>query len=172
MGDLVPVLLNEAGPMEETQPESSSREADFQDILNQATEETADRARVRAKAPPVAQITRNRSVVGALALAVPVLAIVLTVNVFEVSFVDLIMPAPSPAVALREAQDALAVMVKGIESYREDYDELPEHLAEVAPPYPGQWSYSRKAAGHYLVVLEMHGQVVTFDSVQNKQLIK
>jgi hypothetical protein len=157
--------------MEESQPESRSRAADLEDILNQASEETAHRARVRAEAPPVAQVTRSRGVAGALAFAVPLLAIFLAVNVFDVSVVDLMMPAPSPAVALRETQDALEEMVKGIESYRQDYEELPEHLTEVAPPFPGQWTYSRKAGGHYQVVLEMHGQVITYDSAQNKQLI-
>jgi hypothetical protein len=156
--------------MSDSKPESSSREADFQDILERASEETTHRAQVRAaNASAVPAVSRKRAVAGALAVAVPVLAIVLTVNLFGVSLVEMMTPAPSPAAGLRQAQDALDGMVKDIEGFREDYEELPERLAEVASPFPGQWTYSTTPGGHYLVVLKMHGQVVTFDSAKSNQ---
>ena len=159
--------------MADSNPESSSREADFQDILEQASEETAHRAQVRASnASAVPAVSRKRAVAGALVVAVPVLAIVITVNLFGVSVVDMMTPAPSPAAGLRQAQDAVDGMVKDIEGFREDYEELPERLAEVAAPFHGQWTYSTTPGGHYLVVLKMHGQVVTFDSAKNKQVIR
>jgi hypothetical protein len=151
-------------------PESSSRQADFQNILKQASEETAHRARVRASAPPVARVTRARVVTVALIIAVPVLAAFMAVNVFEVSLVDLITPAPAPAVALSQTRAALDAMVQEIEGYRTDYAELPERLVEVAPPSKGNWTYSRKPGGQYQVILEMYGQVVTYDSAQSKQV--
>jgi hypothetical protein len=151
-------------------PDSSSRQTDFQDILNQAREETAHLAQVRAAAPPVSVVTRARLVGCALAVAVPVLATFLAVNVFDVSVMDLITPAPAPAIALSQTQAALEAMVKEIEGYRKDYAELPERLVEVAAPSKGNWTYSRKPGGQYQVVLEMYGQVVSFDSAHSKQV--
>jgi hypothetical protein len=163
--------IDQGPELPEHAPESKSRQADFQDILNQASEETARRAQARAAAPPVSLVTRARLVGCALAIAVPVLATFLAVNVFDVSVTDLITPAPAPAIALGQTQAALDAMVKEIEAYRKDYEELPEHLVEVAAPSKGNWTYSRNPSGQYQVVLEMYGQVVTFDSTQSKQVI-
>lgn len=155
--------------MAEHKTDSSSNQADFQDIFDQASEEKAHHARVRANsAPSEAWLTRQRAVVGALVLAVPLLATLLAVNVFGVSLVDLMTPTPSPAVARSLTQEALDAMVKDIEGFREDYSELPERLAEVAAPSRGQWTYTRRPGGHYQVVLAMYGEVLTFDSGQAK----
>src|SRR6185295_5064919 len=164
------VAIDLKHPMADTEPDSSSRQADFQDILNQASNEAADSARVRADvASRVPQVTRKRTVTGALAVAVPVLALLVAINVFDVPILDLLTPTPSPAVARRQSQEALDAMVKEIEGFREDYEELPERLAEVALPSQGTWTYSRTPGGHYQVALELHGQVVTFDSAEGKK---
>jgi len=156
--------------MEEKKLDSSSRQSDFQDI-EKATEE-APSAQVRADAAtPAAWMTGKRAVAGVLATAFPVLAILLAVNVFGLSPVELIKPSPSPAIARRQTHEALAAMVEKIEEFREDHDELPGSLAEVAGPSPGTWTYSRMPDGRYRVVLEMHGEVVTFDSAQSKKVL-
>ena len=65
-----------------------------------------------------------------------------------------------------QVQDVLNALVKDIESFRQDYAELPNSLVEIgAPPY-GDWTYTKESADHYRVVLRLYGQVVTFDSLQ------
>ena len=160
--------------MPEHEPGPSPRQSDFEDILNQATNEAAHHARVRAESEQIQaapRVTRKRAVAGALVVAVPVLALLLAVNVFDVSLVDLMTPTPSPDVARRQTQEALDAMVQEIEGFRKDYAELPERLAEVAAPSQGQWTYARRPGGQYQVVLEMYGQVATFDSAKGKQVI-
>jgi hypothetical protein len=157
--------------MAEKKRESTSRQGDFKDILDQASKETVHRDQVRAAIPTtVPGVTRKRSVAGAFAVAIPVLAILLAVNVFNVSLMELITPAPSPEVARRQAQEALDSVVKGIETFRKDYEELPERLIEVASPEQGQWTYTRKSGGHYQVRLALHGQVLNFDSAQSAKV--
>jgi hypothetical protein len=157
--------------MSESKPEPSSRQADFQDIFDQASEEKALHAQMVADSViPASRVTRKHVVAGSLAIAIPLLAILLAVNVFGVSFADLMTPTPSPDVARRQTQEALDDMVTGIEGYRTDYAELPERLIEVAAPARGQWTYTKTPNGHYRVDLEMYGQSVTYDSAKTRQV--
>jgi hypothetical protein len=154
---------NKAGP--------GSRQADFQDIFDQAIEEKAHHAQMVADSVmPGSRVTRKHVVAGSLVVAIPLLAALLAVNVFGISFVDLITPAPSPDVARRQAQAALDDVVKGIEGFREDYAALPERLVEVAAPSRGEWTYTRTPNGHYRVVVEMYGHSVSYDSAHSKQV--
>jgi hypothetical protein len=155
--------------MTENKPKSSSRQADFQDIFDQAIEEKAHHAQMVADSViPGSSVTRKHVVAGSLAVAIPLLATLLAVNVFGISLVDLMTPAPSPDVARRQAQAALDDVVKGIEGYRQDYAELPERLVEVAAPSRGEWTYTRTPNGHYRVVVEMYGHSVSYDSAHSK----
>ena len=132
--------------MPENKPESSSRQTEFQDLLDQATEETVHHARVRAEsAAAVPKVTKERTVAGALALAVPVLALLVTVNVFGVSLVDLITPTPSPSVARRLTQEALDDMVKEIEGFREDLPGIARKSGRSGPTLAGALDVFEKA---------------------------
>jgi hypothetical protein len=160
--------------MSEDTPDSRSRPGGAEEIIGKATDEARlaqDRARAVAAAASAAAATKRRVVAGALAVAVLVLAAVLSVNLLDVSLAELFTADPPPEVARRQTQDALEAMVEGIEGFREDYAELPESLAEVASSSPGTWTYSRTPGGGYRVVLERHGQIATFDSAQSPKVV-
>jgi hypothetical protein len=78
-----------------------------------------------------ARLTRERACLIGLGISAPILAIVLVTKVFGVSLIDMITPAPTPEVARHQAQETLQAVVREIESFREDYSELPDVLAEV-----------------------------------------
>jgi hypothetical protein len=137
----------------------------FKDIFEQATDQTAQLARERAAAPmAAAPISRQRASLGGLVVAAPLFALLLLVNVWDISPIDLITPNPPPEVARQLAQGVLDDVVRGIEAFRHDYATLPKELVEVGVPARGSWTYSLKPGGRYQVTGTMSGQVVTFDS--------
>ena len=142
------------------------------DLIGLASRETIDRDQVRAAVaalPPArARFTRERVCLIGLGLSAPMLLVVLVTNVFGISLIDLITPAPPPAIARQQAEETLDAVVKEIESFHHDYAELPDFLAEVGVPPRGVWAYLKKPGGRYQVVGRMHGQVVTFDSPPRK----
>jgi hypothetical protein len=148
-----------------TVPERAQQRDPFKDIFEQATDQAAQLARERAAAPmAAAPISRQRASLGGLIVAAPLFALLLVVNVWGLSLVDLITPRPTPDVARQQAQALLDEVVQGIESYRHDYATLPKELVEVGVPERGSWTYSLKPGGRYQVVGTLYGQVVSFDS--------
>jgi len=144
----------------------------LKDLISLASHETIQREEARAAIPPpTVRFTRERACLVGLWISVPVLVIVLAVNVLGQSLVDLITPAPTPEVARQQAQETLQAVVLEIESFREDYSELPDVLAEVGIPHRGAWTYLKQPGGRYQVVGEMYGQVVTFDSSSRKSVL-
>ena len=137
------------------------------DLIGLASRETIERQHARAAVaalPPAVRFTRERVCVVGLGLSSPILLIVLATNVLGISLMDLITPAPAPALARQEAQETLDSVVREIESFHHDYSELPSVLAEVGVPSRGTWAYLKKADERYQVVGQMYGQIVTFDS--------
>ena len=141
----------------------------FKDLIEQASDEREQAARVRAaiKAPTV-PLSRKRACLAGLAVSAPILAILLVTNVWGISIVDLITPAPAPDIVRQQAHILLDDVVQGIEAFREDYEALPDGLVDVGVPSRGTWTYSKKPGGQYRVVGELSGQVVTFDSGSGK----
>jgi hypothetical protein len=154
-----------AAPREQTQDA-------LDDLVGLASRETIDRdharAAVAALPPARARFTRERVCLIGLGLSAPILLVVLATNVFGISLVDLVTPAPPPAIAREQAQETLDAVVKEIESFHHDYSKLPDVLAEVGVPARGVWAYSKKPGGRYQVVGQMYGQIVTFDSPPGK----
>lgn len=147
-------------------PQEMQNEA--QQLFSEATENILDQQKVRAA---VAQresagpaLNRQRASLVGLVVAVPVLAVILVGRFTGWSLTSLIEPGPSAPAARREAQDSLDTLVNEIEAFREDYEELPEALAEVAIPARGTWTYARIGDGHFTVRGTLFGQSVNFDS--------
>ena len=142
------------------------------DLISLASRETIERGKARAAIaglPPArARFTRERACLVGLGLSAPILLIVLVTNVLGISLMDLITPAPPPAIARQQAQETLEAVVKEIESFHHDYAELPTVLAEVGVPSRGTWAYLKKAGERYQLVGQMYGQIVTFDSPPRK----
>jgi hypothetical protein len=137
----------------------------FKDIFEQATDQAAQLARERAAAPmAAAPISRQRASLGGLVVAVPLFALLLVVNVWDIALIDLITPRPPSEVAREQAQVLLDGVVQGIESFRHDRATLPQALVEVGVPERGSWTYSLKPGGRYQVVGTIYGQAVTFNS--------
>ena len=101
---------------------------------------------------------------GRAVVTAPLFALLLLVNVWDMSLVDLITPRPTPEVSRQQVQVLLDGVVQGIESFRHDYARLPKELVEVGVPARGTWTYSPKPGGRYQVVGAMNGQAITFDS--------
>jgi hypothetical protein len=137
----------------------------FKDIFEQATDQAAALARDRAAAPEaVAPISRQRACLAGLVVTAPLFALLLLVNVWDLSLADLITPRPTPEVARQQVQILLDGVVRGIDSFRHDYARLPKELVEVGVPARGTWTYSPQPGGRYQVVGTMYGQVLTFNS--------
>jgi hypothetical protein len=134
-------------------------------LIDAAVEDDARTRRRRAdaegtaskpKSPPAALI--------ALLVALPVLGILYATNIKGLSLADLFTPAPTPAVARQQAEQAVHLVVREIESFKKDYSELPYSLTEVGTPVDGDWSYTKTPGNQYQIALRFYGQVVTFDS--------
>ena len=137
----------------------------FKDLFEQATDQDKELARARAAMPNSnAPISRERACLGGLILTAPLLALLILVNVWAISPIDLITPNPPPDVARQLAKGVLDGVVQGIESFRHDYETLPKELVEVGVPQRGSWTYSLEPGGRYHVSGTMYGQVVRFDS--------
>jgi hypothetical protein len=122
------------------------------------------RAAVEASLPTPGQ-RRQRAVLAALLVTLPVLAFSFMVNVMGIPVRSLFAQDPPPALARRQAEDTLQQAVQEIESYKRDFDELPTTLAQVGVHAKGDWSY-QFSRGQYRLMLRMHNQTVEFDSSQ------
>jgi hypothetical protein len=141
------------------------------ELAEEVREETAEREKLRAERAVVqgkpSQV-RQRATLIALVVSVPVLAILLVANLEGGSLMTLLTPAPSPDVARQQGQQALGLVVRNIEGFREDHKKLPDNLMMVGIPPHGEWTYTKLAGGHYQVALRESGQVLRFDSHQAK----
>jgi hypothetical protein len=140
-------------------------------LAAQVSEEVAHRAKVTAghverQAKVDAWLSKERAVLIALIVALPIFGILLVTLIQGRSLAELLTPAPSPAIALQQAQENVDAVVKRIESFRKDFSKLPDTLAVVGVPASGNWTYTTSSGDHYQVVLKLYGQVVTFDSRQ------
>lgn len=145
--------------------EQTAAKDPFKDIFEQATDQAVQLERERKAVPQAtASISRERACLVGLVLTAPLFALLLLVNVWDMSPVELITPRPAPAVARQQVQVLLDGVVQGIESFRHDYASLPKALVEVGVPARGSWTYSPKPGGRYQVVGTMYGQIVIFDS--------
>jgi len=111
-------------------------------------------------------LSKERVVLVAFIIALPVLGVLVWTNITGQTLIDLVTPDPPPEVAQQRAQEALDSVVEQIGAYRQDYSELPDSLAEVGIP-PGDWTYAKGSNGNYRVRLSIHGRVVTYDSLQS-----
>jgi hypothetical protein len=149
--------------MNEGQPTGAQQSAN--EIFAAATVEKVERQRVSAEtAKQQAPIKRERVVLVSLAIAAPIFLTVLAVNVFGVSPASLFDTPPSPAAARVQAQRTLDALVADIESYRKDYKQLPQSLAELGPRPKGNWTYT-VSGSVYRVQGTLYGQSVSFDGV-------
>jgi hypothetical protein len=158
---------------EHLQTDAKSLADQVKELAGEVTEERAQRAKTRAEhaereATIDAWLSRERAVVAALIVALPVLVTLLVMTVEGESLVELLTPGPSPALSLVQAQGALDSVIARIEGFRSDYSKLPRNLAEVGVPPHGEWTYTKTSGNHYRVVLRMYGQVLTFESSQLK----
>ena len=125
---------------------------------------SAERRKQTAKVD--AWLSKDRMVLIAFLLALPLLALVVTVNVMDKSLAELFTSKPGPQVSQQLAQESLDAMVKRIDSFHDDYDALPTNLAEVGLPPQGDWTWAPRGAGQYSVTVKMFGQSLTFDTRQ------
>lgn len=108
--------------------------------------------------------TRQRKAQVGLAIAASVLIAFHAVS-FGAPFVaSLFEDKPPAAVARQEAQAMLSALVGEIESFRHDYNELPETLVEIGVPSRGRWTYAVLGEDRYTLRGSLYGQGVTFDS--------
>ena len=131
-------------------------------LFDSANAEQRKMVTERVPVPPA--VTRQRAVQVALAVAVPILIAVLLATFAWQPLMSFFEPAPSPAMAHEQAQAMLDELVVEIDSFRRDYEELPETLVEVGVPPRGQWSYAALSNGKYRVEGTLYGQSVSFDS--------
>ena len=144
----------------------------FEELTSQATDEMIQRSKKRltdaaaaAKAPVM---SRSRMSLIALCVSAPVLAGLLTIAFFGDSLAEAFSAPASPQVVRAQAQTDLDLAVRGIESFRADFSTLPQTLAQIGVPGHGDWTYTKREGGQYQVVRALHGQVVTFNSGQQK----
>ena len=138
------------------------------ELANAAVADAAHRRKVSADraqqmAAVDAWLSRKRIVLIALLMAIPTLALIIAVNVMNVSLVDLFAPAPAPQ-TLQSAQQALDTVVQRVDSFHNDYNELPRNLVEVGVPAPGKWTWAPRSNGQYQVTVTMFSQTLTFDT--------
>jgi hypothetical protein len=116
------------------------------------------------RAASTGQRKRERAARLALVVTLPALAIVLALHFGGPTLAALLTPRPSPEVARQQAEQTLQSLVADIEAFREDYEELPESLAEVGIPARGDWQYTRTDGGSFTLDGTLDGERVSFDS--------
>jgi hypothetical protein len=131
-------------------------------------------AALRPPPPPTAgaraQLRRRVTLIG-LALGVPILTLQLIQNFSEGGVRGLVSTLSTETTLRHRLLETMSGVVTEIETFREDYDELPENLAEVAAPFEGQWRYELVERGRYRIALSRWGQSVTFDSADDPEVI-
>jgi hypothetical protein len=148
------------------EPRNTREEA--QRLITEAMGEIEDRKRVRAQIEESASpaLTRDRAAGIGLTVAVPVLIAIVGINFAGDTLRSWFEPRPSSSAVREEAQKSLDSIVRDIEAFREDYNELPESLVEAGMPSRGQWKYQVLDQRHYRIEGRLHGQVVSFDSTR------
>jgi hypothetical protein len=137
-------------------------------IQDRAARQKASAERAEHSAVVDSWFSRQRAVLVALIVCLPVLGLLVSMNLTGQSLDELLLPDPPPALALQRAQDALDAVVRQVRVYREDYSQLPDDLAEVGVP-KGDWTYEKELTGRYHIQLKLYGQIVAFDSVDSKR---
>jgi len=142
------------------------------DLINLASRDTIQRHEARAVEaalpPPRAKFSRERVCFVSLLMTAPMLALLIATNVMGFSLVDMVTPAPTPEIARQLIQETMQDVVREIESFRQDYSELPDLLSEVGVPSRGTWTYEKKPGGQYIVTGEMYGEVVRYGAPAKK----
>jgi hypothetical protein len=137
-------------------------------IHDRAARQKAIEGRAEHSALVSSWFSRQRVVLVALIVCLPILGLLVSMNLTGQSLDELLMPDPPPALALQQAQEALDAVVRQVRVYREDYSQLPDDLAEVGAP-KGDWTYDKEfLTGRYRIHLKLYGQTVAFDSAESK----
>jgi hypothetical protein len=136
------------------------------DMIRRSKKRLLDRA-AASKAPA---LSRQRITLIALCASLPVLAVLVSVTFFGDSLAETLSPPLSPQIVREQAQGDLDAAVKDIEAFRADFSTLPQTLTQIGVPTRGDWTYTKGSDGHYQVVRALHGQVLTFNSVQKKMV--
>jgi hypothetical protein len=164
-------VLPQPGVSEITRRHPGSQQS-ANEIFVLAAEEKVERRRVSVEnAKKQAPIKRERIVFVSLAIALPILIAVFTINVLGVSVASLFEMSPSPVVARAEAQQTLDTLVADIELYRRDYNRLPKQLVEVGRPPKGSWTYT-VSGSDYRVQGTLYGQSVSYASTSAPRTAK
>jgi hypothetical protein len=145
-----------------SQARNSGAQQSANEIFAAAAVEKVQRQRVSAEnAKKQAPIKRERIVLVALAISLPIFVLILAVNVFDVSPASFFETPPSPSAARASAQQTLDGLVIDIELYRRDYKKLPQSLIEVGRPEKGIWTYT-VSGETYRIQGTLYGQTVNF----------
>jgi hypothetical protein len=148
-----------------TEPQNSpSRQELANQLIDLADGEQQKRSAERVPVPSA--VTRPRVVGASLAVAIPILIAVLVGTFGGQVLESLFETKPPSSVAREQAQKTLDELVGEIESFRKDYDELPETLVEIGLPSRGEWKYAVFGKGQYRVQGNLYGQGVSFDSTR------
>ena len=147
--------------------------AQVAEIAGAAAEERVERRRLSAERAEQAAsvnrwLSRERAVLVAVAVTLPILITIVLVNVMDISPLEWMTPSPEPQVARRLAQEALGTVVKGVDSYQHDYSTLPPSLVEIGTPAQGDWDYTANG-DNFIVTVKMFHQRLTFDSRSRPQ---
>ena len=146
-----------------TEPGSSSGGSqDFVDGLVGLVDSERRTRKVHVVVAP--RMSRQRRARLSLAIAATILITYHMVSFGAPLVASFFEPKPAPAVARQEAQAMLSALVGEIESFRKDYNELPESLVEIGVPSRGKWTYVVLGKTEYTVRGSLYGQGVTFDS--------
>ena len=157
------------------QPQLPSRKVADQvlEIAQAVKQDSAQRQKVSAErreqdAAVDAWFSRKRAVLISLIVTVPIFAVILAANITGQSLLDLATPDPPAPVAQKTAQQELDGVVKRVEAFKTDYNQLPASLIEVGTSPKGDWSYTKQTGGQYTIAVKMYGQTLSYDSRQQK----
>jgi hypothetical protein len=144
--------------------ERQSNQTNSQDIVNRLADlAVAERREKRAHTPQRQRPSRDQVTRLALAIAAPVLLVVVALSFGGPLLASLFETPLPPADARVEAQKTLSALVDDIEKFRENYDQLPESLGEIGVP-SGSWTYTLVHTDEYRIQGVVDGQEVTFES--------
>jgi type VI protein secretion system component VasF len=146
--------------LEHPSPTKARRLAE--EAIGEAMDDLAQRHEERARREAAdRRWTRDRVVRIGLIIAVPLLVAILVVTVWSPSLIAARLVGST--VPREQAEAVLREVVEDIQSFHEDYAELPVSLAEVGLPFQGDWRYTRITNDRYHLELSLGGHAVTFD---------
>lgn len=153
--------------MQKATPESPESEAgELAGLVMDDVDRKTLAAAQQTPAPPGQR--RRRSVGAALGFALPLLVLVLLLQ-FGAGPLGTYFEQPlPPQQARQQAQDALDTVVTDLLYFLEDFEELPEALAEIGVPLDGDWTYTVTGADQFTLTLAWHGEVVGFSSADRQ----